>query len=293
MAKDSNIDYLKAQHPGELPGATWSPWIGCDQHDEQGQIREGCRHCWAKAWAARTSFAKDCWGRDARRYFFGDEHWRKPVRWNAQCQREGKRMRVMASLCDPWEQLRGGHPQRHQMIETRLRFLELIELTSMLDWLVLTKRPESIPAIVGDMCLPNLWLGTSVWDQPSADRNIPLLLEVPAALHWVSLEPLLGPVEMRAEWLGPENCGKDCHRDSRCRICIHRSGLWWIVVGCESRGARPGRRCELTWVHDIGNACAADGVPMFTKQLPDDERSGRLIKSAELKQHLWPVEMPR
>jgi protein gp37 len=230
-------------------------------------------------WARRNPRFRGHWGKDAPRYFFNDEHWKQPLIWNAKCDDLGVRKRVLASLSDPFEELPFGHPDRGEMAAARLRLWHLIINTPRLDWLILTKRPENLRRMLPQPIGPrtgrlqrNLWLGVSAWDQPSADRNISLLLEVPAAVHWVSLEPLLGPVQMRAEWLAK---------------------LGWVVVGCESRGARPGRRCELTWVHDIGNACDHAGVPCFVKQLPDDERPGRLIKSAELAEHGWPVQMPR
>jgi protein gp37 len=104
--------------------------------------------------------------------------------------------------------------------------------------------------------LPNVWLGVSCEDQQRADERIPLLLQTPAAVRFVSLEPLLGPITASlylAEALGP--VGK--HPGGR--------GLDWIIVGGESGPkARP---CDVAWIRSIRDECAAAGVPLFVKQL--------------------------
>ncbi len=100
-------------------------------------------------------------------------------------------------------------------------------------------------ACVGSGPLPNVWLGTSVENQETADERIPLLLQCPAAVRWVSAEPLLGPVIFSA-------------------VCPV-SDLDWVVVGGESGpGARP---CDVKWVYDVVGACQFAGVPVFVKQL--------------------------
>lgn len=279
MGKTTKIDYADA---------TWSPWIGCDQHDEQGQLREGCRHCYARAWANRTSFARGTWGKDAPRYFGSSSkgrqrHWRQPVNWNSNAEHEGVRRQVLVSLCDPLETGCEAKGVAQGMAAARAQFFQLVADTPWLDWLLLTKRPENLGLleIHGiEEPLPNLWLGVSVWDQPSADRMIPLLLEVPAAVRWVSAEPLLGPLSLDyATWLGdPANA-------------IGR-GIDWLVVGCESRGARPGRPLEVTWAESLRDQCAEAGVPMYTKQLELPTWPGRLVKSRELAAYGWPVQMP-
>lgn len=284
MAEYSKIDYLLARDDEE-PGGTWSPWIGCDKGD-----RAGCAHCWADAWARRNPRFRGHWGKDAPRYFFGEEHWQQPLRWQRKCERLGRRKRVLVSLCDPLDgPALGIQPavdtreiRRKGQAHARQRLWELITQTPRLDWLVLTKRPENLRTMLplGFLRQPqhNLWLGVSAWDQPSADRNIPLLLEMPAALHWVSFEPLLGPAPDIPLGLA------DDHGNAISR-------LGWVVVGCESRGARPGRQCDLAWAHGLREQCRAASVPMFTKQLAGPGK--RLLRSAQLEQLGWPVELPR
>ena len=114
--------------------------------------------------------------------------------------------------------------------------------------------------------LPNVWLGVSVEDQKTADERIPLLLQTPAAVRWVSYEPALGPVDF-TEFIG---CG---HRkydgDIICPMCgmcrLYSQFIDWLVIGGESGpGARP---FNIQWARDVIAQCKAAGVPCFMKQL--------------------------
>ena len=97
--------------------------------------------------------------------------------------------------------------------------------------------------------LPNVILLASVEDQPRADERISELMATPAAVIGISLEPMLGPVVLRPEWL---------------------KRLGWVIVGHESGpGARP---CEEDWVRSVRNQCMAAGVAFFYKQKLEDGR---------------------
>jgi protein gp37 len=124
--------------------------------------------------------------------------------------------------------------------------------------------------------LPNVWLGVSVEDQTTADERIPHLLATPAAVRFLSVEPLLGPVDLSC-WLKPEHwtgggldeCGPGAyyHReDCPCNgTGVMPQNLHWVIVGGESgTGARP---CRLEWIRSIVQQCAAAGVPCFVKQI--------------------------
>jgi protein gp37 len=132
---------------------------------------------------------------------------------------------------------------------------------------ILTKRPERMLAYLRDQGLGwpwrHVWLGVSVEDQATADERIPLLLQTPAAVRWVSYEPALGPVSFRwASW-EPWNARKD-----RGEALNHLDGLRrldWIVVGGESGpGARP---FDYAWARSTITQCRTAGVPVFVKQL--------------------------
>lgn len=102
-----------------------------------------------------------------------------------------------------------------------------------------------------DWPLPFVWLGVSAEDQATADERIPLLMQTPAAVRWVSLEPLLAPVDLDY-WL--TGCGG-----------VPDPLLRWIVIGGESGPkARP---CDLAWIRDVVRQCREAGVRCFVKQL--------------------------
>lgn len=161
---------------------------------------------------------------------------------------------------------------------------------------ILTKRPARMRSFVrrylsGEFCtLPfdiapqgatidrpprNVWLGVSVEDQHWADIRIPVLLDTPAAVRWISAEPLLGPVDLRRvpgfgqyghdgthHGTGAPNCstGLHHHHDERCAFPLD-----WAVVGGESG---PGaRQMDLDWARTIVRQLASSGAPVFVKQL--------------------------
>ena len=139
-----------------------------------------------------------------------------------------------------------------------------------------------IPEVDGSAWpLPNVHLGVSVEDQPTADERIPILLECPAAVRWVSYEPALGPVDFEV-WTEIYCCsGRECGCYG---YPIHGPGpyLDWIVAGPESgHGARP---YDLAWFRDAREQCAAAGVPYFQKQLTHP--NGRKVPFEE-----WPGDL--
>jgi protein gp37 len=118
--------------------------------------------------------------------------------------------------------------------------------------------------------LSNVWLGVSAEDQQRADERIPELLECPAAVRFVSLEPLLGPIDIGIEtardYLEPfQETDPMLRRTPR---------IDWVIVGSESgHGARP---MDLAWAESLREQCAASGVAFFTKQIanPHDRKGG-------------------
>lgn len=121
--------------------------------------------------------------------------------------------------------------------------------------------------------LPNVWLGVSVEDQPTADARIPLLLQTPAAVRFVSAEPLLGPIDL------------DYYMEAgRCEAAPD-ARLHWVIAGGESGpGARP---CCVSWLRNIVHDCEHAGVPVFVKQM--GARPYEAADSAPLDDGAWPV----
>lgn len=189
---------------GESSGISWTdhtfnPWWGCVK------VSPGCKHCYAEAFSKRVGEA--VWGERAPRRFFGDKHWAAPLKWNAKAVKEGVRRRVFCgSMCD-WAEDRG------DLIYEREKLWELIRATPGLDWLLLTKRPENIAGMLPKDWraggYSNVWLGTTVENQEAAEKRLSVLLEVPAVVHFASMEPLLGAVVLN-EWLVPTTVRHCC-----------------------------------------------------------------------------------
>ena len=158
---------------------------------------------------------------------------------------------------------------------------------------ILTKRPDRMAAEAPLQALPNVWLGTSVENQEQADKRIPHLLRCPAAVRFLSCEPLLGAIRL------PLDHGTNCD-EAACEQ--HRRRLIsWVIAGGESGpGARP---CDVAWIRSIVGQCRDAGVPVFVKQLgrrpviPANEPWTCLDRKggdpAEWPEHLRVREMPR
>lgn len=129
--------------------------------------------------------------------------------------------------------------------------------------------------------LSNVWLGVSVEDQATADARIPVLLDTPAALRFISAEPLLGPVDLVRIAPGRWVQGRNVLRESG-------SGhLDLVIAGAESGpNARP---CDLDWIRSLRDQCVAAGTAFFWKQ---HVAGGRKISTPELDGRRW-TEMPR
>ena len=225
MARNSRIEWTTH---------TFNPWWGCVK------VSPACKHCYAEAWSKRVGSA--VWGINAERRFFGERHWNEPVRWNTEAAKQGARARVFcASMADVFE-------DRRDLDLWRLRLWKLIEATPNLDWLLLTKRPELVAGMAPwpDQWPPNVWLGTTVEDQERASERLPYLSKIPAAVRFISAEPLLGPLDV-AEWL-PHTVD-------------------WVITGGESGPkARPS---SPSWFRDLLNQCMAADVAFHFKQWGD------------------------
>lgn len=113
--------------------------------------------------------------------------------------------------------------------------------------------------------LPNVWLGVSVEDQAAADERIPHLLATPAAVRFLSCEPLLGPVDLTPYFRKLATSGPGWKLTGGLALEIADRVPDWVIVGGESGpGARP---CDVAWVRSIVEQCRAAGTACFVKQL--------------------------
>lgn len=148
----------------------------------------------------------------------------------------------------------------------RADLLQLVDLTPEIDWLLLTKRIGNVEPMLRGLARaaggvsawdlwprPNVWLGITVCNQAEADRDIPKLLRVPAKVRFVSIEPMLGPVDIRASLA-------KLFRDATGPAW----GIDWVICGGESGpDARP---MHPDWPRGLRDQCDLMGVPFFFKQ---------------------------
>lgn len=135
-------------------------------------------------------------------------------------------------------------------------------------WQVLTKRPERLASWVQHNLgtVPDhIWVGTSIENQEYADKRIPHLLRVPAAVRFLSCEPLLGPVDLSTwlylDWRSSERKTKNGHTY---QVARNMAQVNWVIVGGESGPqARP---IHPAWVRSLRDQCKAAGVAFFMKQ---------------------------
>jgi protein gp37 len=268
----------------EWTQATWNCVTGCSK------VSEGCRNCYAlRDWARLSANPNTVYhGRKFTDVQCHPERLDQPLRWT-------KPRRVFVnSMSDLF----------HESVPDAFidQVFAVMALAKQHVFQVLTKRPDRMldylsvaesedsdwlericdhaVRISGSPCsasfiedidwpIHNIWLGVSIEDQPTADERIPLLLQTPAAVRWVSAEPLLGPVDL-GRWV--------YDRDEKIRAAMNSPAAFnreqaedgipypldWLVVGGESGpNARP---MHPDWPRSLRDQCQAAGVPFFFKQ---------------------------
>ena len=244
---------------------TFNPWEGCQK------VGPGCDHCYAETRNARFAGGTAInWGPGAPRRRTSASNWALPKRWNAQSDtfmaQHGRRQRVFcASLADVFDNA--------VPVPWRQDLFDLIRRCENLDFLLLTKRVGNVRGMLAnlahgndpDLSLldmmppPNVWIGATIVNQAEADRDIPKLLAVPAAKRFLSIEPLLGPVDINYVRQRIQ-----AQRSQLARAINGETWLDWVIVGGESGpNARP---MHPDWARSIHDQCAAAGVPFLFKQ---------------------------
>ena len=237
----------------EWTDETWNPVTGCTK------VSAGCKNCYAE-----RLFPRPYPGRAFTDVQIHTERLKKPFHW-----RKPRRVFVN-SMSDLF----------HEAVPDEFldQVFAVMAITLTHTYQVLTKRPERMCAYCADDAtlgrvlalmakwtagvpevestvkhradglsgfqLPNVWLGVSVEDQEAADARIPLLLETPAAVRFLSCEPLLGRIDLRLD---------------------QYKRLDWVIVGGES-GPRA-RSMDLDWAHSLVEQCDNANVACFVKQL--------------------------
>lgn len=224
---------------------TWNPVVGCTK------CSPGCLNCYAERMANRL-----CWmgksgyeiatdletGKWTGHITCMKSRLDKPLHWKKPCKI------FVCSMSDLF------HPKvPFEFID---KIFDVIQRTPDHTYQILTKRPKRMADFIYQAYgvnhkLDNAWLGVSISTQPELDQNLNYLMDIPAAMRFVSLEPLLEDIRFRP-W----------HED-----------LNWVIVGCESGPNR--RPCKIEWVQSIVEQCKAANVPVFVKQI---NVNGKLIK---------------
>ena len=234
--------------------ASLNPWMGCTP------VSAGCAHCYAeKATPVRVFGVKFGRGQERRPVATFEQ---EALRLNRKAWQQGRTYRVFPSLCDIFDD--------EVPVEMFTSFLDVVRRTPSLEWQVPTKRPQNfkrrlvaaaavlagsqgedeargwIQSWYSGTPPSNVWIGTSIEDQESADRRIPELLKIPARVRFLSIEPLLGSVDLS-------------------HVVLKAPGIDWAIVGGESGPkARP---CDVLWIREVVAQCAVSGIPVFVKQL--------------------------
>jgi len=263
-----------------VPGFTFNPWEGCEK------ISPACANCYA-AERDRRFHGGNHWGPNSSRLFHGDSYWKQPMKWNKDAATAGERRKVFcASLADVFE-------DRPELTPWRADLFSMIAQTPNLDWLLLTKRPENINRMVADYAgdcawlswhgttpRTNIWIGTSVENQEQADKRIPELLNVEAPVRFLSMERLLGPVDLSGRtiegvWIDEEYADAD----PELRGIVDREGwpIHWVIVGGESGSLA--RYMKPEWALSIRDQCLTAGIAFHFKQWGgvNKKLNGRLL----------------
>jgi protein gp37 len=218
----------------EWADATINFWHGCKK------VSQGCKYCYM--FRDKVRYGQDGTNvqRSKNETFFRALKWKEPRRiftcsWSD----------FFIKEADEW----------------RAEAWKVIKDTPQHQWLILTKRPERIlqclPKDWGDKGYENVWLGVSVENQKTADNRILKLFEVPCKIRFLSVEPLLAPINLNP-YLALEI-------DHKIIYPIH-----WVIIGGESgndTGEFKYRVCKTDWMKDIVKQCSDREIPIFMKQL--------------------------
>lgn len=266
----------------EWTDATWNPTTGCTK------VSPGCKNCYAKhqAWPRLAAMKTGVYsGRKFEDVQCHPERLDQPLRWKK------PRMVFVNSMSDLF----------HDDVPDEFIYdvFAVMAQCPRHTFQILTKRPARMRAVMatpftaidrracalsdrhnvedweGNYPLPNVWLGVSVENQETANERIPLLLDTPAAVRWISAEPLLTPLTFRwAVW----------RPLSRTRSTEHLDGLReldWVVVGGES--GPNARDMNPDWARSLRDQCHEARVPFFMKQM-----ARKAPIPADLQVRQWP-----
>ncbi|WP_020673849.1 DUF5131 family protein [Amycolatopsis nigrescens] len=282
MSATTSIEWTRGEDGS--PGSTWNPVTGCTE------VSPGCDRCYAKTFAERWRGTPDHYFERGFDVQLRPDKLDLPLRWRK------PRKVFVNSMSDLF----------HKDVPDDFiaRVFRVMALAPQHSFQTLTKRPARMRSLLTDYGfvramlrhdtrsgfgvtedkldqaarrwvasdrwpLPNVWLGTSVETQRWADIRVPVLLDTPAAIRFLSCEPLLGPVDL-SRWLELEyydsfGWGREMLATLAGRVGTER-GLHWVIAGGESGRDRGVRPMHPGWVRSLRDQCEAAAVPFLFKQ---------------------------
>lgn len=281
----------------EWASHTWNPTTGCSK------VSVGCVNCYAeRLWPRLRAMGNNVFkDRNFNDVAYHPERLDQPLRWTK------PRKIFVNSMSDLF----------HDDVPEKFiaKVFAIMDLARQHTYMVLTKRPERAhkllnnedfqfhigwfqsqairefglpePKEIGPFPLKNVWIGVSVENQTTADERIPLLLQTPAVVRFISAEPLLGSIVLRRK-------AGDEHEIIQSTLMGHLNeysrpverGIDWVICGTESGPNR--RPAKVEWIRGLKDQCLSAGVPFFLKQMDVNEK---LVKMPELDGKVW-GEMP-
>jgi protein gp37 len=278
VAETTTIEWTR--NDDGTPGRTWNPVTGCSK------ISSGCDNCYAETIAERfRGTAAFPHGFDVR--VRSDKvnaplKWRKPTRVFVNSMSDLFHADVdQAWIADIFAVMAAARRHTFQLLTKRhARMRSLLNDPSFVDNVRKGAHGKGLPADQWQWPLPNLWLGVSVENQQWADIRIPALLDTPAAVRFLSCEPLLGPVKI-SFFDEHDDCtcagGGELPHEPHCGLTPGPAwgNLHWVIVGGESgRKARP---MAPQWATSLRDQCTKADVPFFFKQWGEYAPTGYLV----------------
>jgi len=286
----------------EWTDATWNPLAAFDKETgKRGwfctKVSPGCKHCYAEALNKRLGTGHAYAVPNLEEVDFRLVNVDQPLRWKR------PRRVFVNSMTDLFHEavdhqdiakvfsvMAGASRHTFQVLTKRTdRMADLLSSPMFwaavwvhgMEWAWDDETLATLGEIGPSKPVPNIWLGTSVEDQERANERIPHLLRTPAAVRFLSCEPLLGPVDLTGIYL-------DAMHEAHAIPCI-ADGVAWVIVGGESG---PGARwMHVPWVRDLLGQCERWHCPIFVKQLgsmPADINT--LLCHQPENPHTWPED---
>lgn len=251
----------------EWTDATWNPVTGCTK------VSTGCKHCYAERLFPRV------YGKDKVTFYTGEGEFTRPrmftdvklhpERLDAPLHWKKPRMIFVNSMSDLFHE-----DVPFDFID---KIFDVMANSEGHTFQILTKRPARMREWFNfnyknkswkleEWPLPNVWLGISCENQETADERIPILLQVPSAVRFLSCEPLIDEIDFRIDGVYPGRFFGECgSAGGKCYDNTCRTKIDWVIVGGESGpGYRP---MKPEWAKSIIEQCQDAMVPVFMKQM--------------------------